>query len=102
MAEVVLDEPQVVLLVGEREAAVMTQRVRVDAGQVGACRGGCDEVVHRLAGERLFALGDEQPGQRVGAGGQVAPEGARFVTGNRLLDREAALKTAHPEPGAAA
>lgn len=67
VAEMVLDEPQVVALVGEREAAKMPQRVRVDTGQARR-RGSCDEVVHHLAGQRLAALGDKQPGQRVGTG----------------------------------
>jgi hypothetical protein len=35
-----------------------------------------------LAGERLAALGDEQPGQRVGTGGEIAPHDAPFVPGD--------------------
>jgi hypothetical protein len=76
------------------------QRVRADAGQAGARRGGRDEVVHRLPGQRPAALGDERPGQRVGAGGEVAPDGAQLVAGDRLLDRAPALEAANPEPGA--
>jgi len=62
------------------------QRVRVNAGQAGAPRRGRDQVVHRLAGKRLAALGDEQPGQHIGAGHEVAPDGAQPVAGDRLLD----------------
>ena len=52
--------------------------------------GGGDEVVHRLAGERLAAFGHEQPGQRIGAAGEIALDGAQFVAGDRLFDRQAA------------
>ena len=49
MAEVVLDETQVVPFVGEREAAGMAQRVGMDVGEADARRRRRDEVVHRLA-----------------------------------------------------
>ena len=100
VAEVVLDETQVVPLVGEREAAGMAQRVRVDASEAGARRRRGDEIVHRLARHRLAPLGDEQPGQCVRAGGEIAADGAQLVAGNGLLDREAALEAAYPQPGA--
>src|SRR3954470_659988 len=83
MAEVVLDESQVVSLVGQREAARVAQRVRMDAGQAGALGCRADQVVHRLARERLATLGREQPGQGVGTGREVAPDGAQFVAGDR-------------------
>src|SRR4051812_48697721 len=60
----------------------------------------CDEVVDRLARHRLAALGDEQPGQCVRAGGEIAADGAQLVAGDGLLDREAALEAAYPQPGA--
>src|SRR4051812_43092764 len=87
-------------LVGQREAPRVAQRVRMDAGQAGALGCRADQVVHRLARERLATLGREQPGQGVGTGREVAPDGAQFVAGDRLLDGEAALETAHPESGA--
>ena len=59
-----------------------------------------DQIIDRLASHRLTPLGDEQPGQCVRAGGEIAPDGAQLVTGDGLLDREAALKAAHPQPGA--
>src|SRR3954467_9671768 len=56
VAEVVLDEAQIVPLVGEREAAGMAQRVRMDVGEAGARRRRRDEVVHRLTRHRLAPL----------------------------------------------
>ena len=56
MAEVILDEAQVITLVGEREPARVTQHVRVDRRQPSPPGRGSDEVVHRLPGERLAAF----------------------------------------------
>ncbi len=78
-------------LVGEREAAGMAQRVRVDVGEAGARRRRGDEVVHRLARHRLAPLGDEQPGPCVRTDGEIAADGAQLVAGDWLLDREAAV-----------
>ena len=64
VAEVVLDEVEVVALVGQREAAGVPQRVRVNVRQACPPGRGADEIVDRLPGERLASLGDEQPGQR--------------------------------------
>ena len=100
VAEVVLDEAQIVPLVGEREAAGMAQRVRVHHSEAGTRRRRGDQVIDRLAGHRLTALGDEQPGQCVGTGSKIAPDGAQLIASNGLLDREAALKAAYPQPGA--
>ena len=49
VAEIVLDQTQIVSFVRQREAAGMTQRVRVDARKTGALRRRRDEVVHPLA-----------------------------------------------------
>src|SRR3954465_12175437 len=98
VAEVVLDEAQIVPLVGEREATGMAQRVWVHTQQTGTLGRRGDQVIDRLPGHRLTALGDEQPGQRVGTGSKVAPEGAQLVTGDGLLDRAAALRAPHPQP----
>jgi hypothetical protein len=46
MAEVILDETQVITFVGEREPARMTKHVRMDWRQAGASCCGVDEVVH--------------------------------------------------------
>src|SRR3954464_10932232 len=59
-----------------------------------------DQGIDRLPGHGLTALGDEQPGQRVGTGSKGARDGAQLVAGNRLLDRETALEAAYPQPGA--
>ena len=98
--EVVLNEAQVVPLVSEREATGVPQRVRVGARQAGTLRCRRNQVIHSLPGERLITLGDEQPGQRIGARSKVSLDGAQFVTGDRLLDGQPALEAAHPQPGA--
>src|SRR4051794_10877386 len=94
MAEVVLDEAEVVALVSQREAARLAQRVRMHPRQASTFGRRGDQVVDRLRGERLAAFGDEQPGQRVGAGGERTLDGAQLVAGNRLLDGQPALEPA--------
>ena len=96
VAEIVLDEAEVVALVGQHEPAGVPQRVGMDAGQAGAFSRRADEVVDCLAGQRLAALGDEQPGQRVGAGGEMALDRARLVAGNGLLDGQAPFEASNP------
>src|ERR1041385_6999889 len=91
---------QGVPLVGKREAAGKAQRVRGEASAAGARRRGRDEIIHRLARHRLNSLGDEQPGQCIRAGGEIAADGAQLVAGDWLLDREATLEAAYPQPGA--
>ena len=94
MAEVVLDEPEVVPLVGEVVAAGMAQHVRPDAAETGALAGLTDEVVDGLARHRLAALGDEQPRQLILARREVALDGAELVAGDRLLGIAASPWTA--------
>ncbi len=48
VAEVVLDQPQIMALVGEGVAAGVPQRVRVDAWQAGALSGEAHEVADSL------------------------------------------------------
>jgi hypothetical protein len=79
MPKVILDQPQVVAAVGQREAAGMSKHVRMHGRQPGTSGRLGQQIVHRLTRERLPPFGDEQPGQRIGAAGQVA------------LDRLAAL-----------
>lgn len=100
MAEVVLDGPQLRFLVGEAETAGVAQGVWVDTLQPGTLGRRSDEVVDRLAGEWLSALGQEQPRQLAPAHGEVAADRAQLVAGDRLLDRQPALETAYPQPGA--
>ena len=63
VAEVVLDQAQVVALVGEVVAAGVPERVRVDARQTGAPGGEADKVADGLPGKRLAAFRQEQPGR---------------------------------------
>jgi hypothetical protein len=60
MAEKVLHGTQVRALVGEMVAARVPQRVRVHILQSSALRHRGDQVVNRLAGQRLPALGQEE------------------------------------------
>ncbi len=62
MAEIVLDQPQVVALVGEVVATGVAKRVRVDARQAGTLGSEAHEIADGLPGERLAALRQEQPG----------------------------------------
>ena len=73
MAEIVLDQAQVVAAVGETVAAGVAQRVRVDVAETGAPGGGGDEIVRRLV-----PLGQEQPGQAIRAGGEMTLDGAEL------------------------
>src|SRR3712207_3636810 len=53
MAEIVLDQAQVVAAIGKIVAASVAQRVRMDVIETGTPGGGGDEVVSRLTGQRL-------------------------------------------------
>ena len=88
---------KIVAAVREVKAAGVSQHVRVHRRQSGAPDRGCDEVVHRLPGERLPAFGDEQPRQRVGPRREITPDRAQLVAGDRLLDRETVLQSPHPQ-----
>ena len=79
MAEVVLDQPQIVSSVGQGEPARVTEHMGVDPGPPGSDGRGGDQVVHRLPCQRLAALRQEQPGQCVLAGGQIAPDMTQLV-----------------------
>ena len=98
VTKIILDEPQIVAAIGEKEAARMAQHMRPDGRQAGMRRGTGNEVVHRLPGQRLTALGQEQPGELVRARGKVSFDSAQLVAGDRLLDREAILEPPHPQP----
>ena len=56
VAEVVLDQMQVITLVGEVEAAGMAQHVWMDRRQASACGSRNDQIIHRLPGQRLASL----------------------------------------------
>src|SRR3954447_25180258 len=98
MAQVVLDEAQIVALVGQIEAARVAQHMRVDGPEPRPLGCRADQVIHRLARERLVALGDEQPGQPIRPRGEIALNGAQLGAGDWLLDRQAVLQPLHPQP----
>jgi len=74
----------------------MAQHVRVDGRQSGPPRGHGDEIIDRLARERLLPLRHEEPGQRIPADGEIAFDGAQLVAGDRMLDRQPVLEPADP------
>src|SRR3954471_12535098 len=98
MAQVVLDKTQTVALVGQIEAARVAQHVRMDGTKPCALGRRADEVVHRLAGERLATLRDEQPRQPIRPRREIALDGAQLGPGDRLLDRQTILQPPHPQP----
>ena len=79
MPKVILDQPQVVAAVGQRKAAGMSKQVH--GRQPGMSRPPRRADSHRLTRERLPTFGDEQPGQRIGAAGQVPLDRAEFIAG---------------------
>ena len=81
VAEIVLNEAQVISAVGEREAAGVTKHVRMDFRQSSPLARCGDDVVDGLAGEWLGALGDEEPRQMILARGKPALNGTQFIAG---------------------
>lgn len=65
MTEIILDQSQVVPLVGESEPARMAQHVRVHMGEIGPSCRCCDDPVHGLPGQGMMTFGDEQPGETI-------------------------------------
>jgi len=72
--------------------------VRVHGRQRGPFRGHGDEVVHGLARERLPALRDEEPGQRIRSDAKIALDGSKLVAGDGMLDRQTVFEPSYPEP----
>ena len=99
MTKIVLDEPQIMPVIGEIIAARVPQHVRPDRRQAGARCRTRNEVIHGLPAERLPALGNEQPGELVCASGEVSFDRSDFVASDRLLYGEAVLEPSYPEPG---
>ena len=62
MAEIVLDQAQVVAAVGKRITAGVAEHVGVNAAEAGAFSGPGDDIVHGLSGKGLVAFGNEEPG----------------------------------------
>jgi len=99
VAEVVLHSPQIGALVGQVVAAGVAEHVRPDAPELRSLASDPHDIIDGLAGEPCLALGHEQPGQIVLAGGEVALDRAQLVARYRMLDAEAALKPRDPQPG---
>jgi hypothetical protein len=97
VAKVILDQPEIVVPIRESEAAGMPQHMRMDRRQSGSLRGGRDQVIDRLTGERLAALGYEEPGEAVRPGCQIALDRAEFIARDRLFDGQPVLETPSPE-----
>ena len=70
--KVILDQPQIIALVGKEKAARVPQQMGMERAQSGPSGGGANEVVDGLPGHRLPALGHEQPRQGVVPSVQVA------------------------------
>src|SRR3954471_3931511 len=82
MAQVVLDEAQIVALVGKVEATRVAQHMRMHGAEPRAPGRCADQVIHRLARERLTALGDEQPEQAIRPRCKIALDGAQLGAGD--------------------
>jgi hypothetical protein len=99
VAQVILDQPEVVAPIRQGEAAGVPQHVRMHRRQAGTSRRSRDQVIDRLAGQCLAAFGDEEPGESVRSSGQVTFDRAEFVTRDRLFDGQPVLETSDPETG---
>ena len=93
-----LYQPQIVPLVGKREAARMSEHVGIGRAKVSPRSRCLANVVHCLPGEWLLAFGNEQPRKRIVAMREPAADDAQLVARNRLLDAETVLQTADPHP----
>lgn len=96
MAQVILDQAEIVALVREIKATGMAQHVRMHRRQLGALRGGGDQIVHRLAGERLAPFRHEQPGQGIAAQGEITFDGPQLIAGDRMFHGQAVLEAPYP------
>ena len=97
VVKVILDQPEVVAPVREGKAAGVPQHLRIDWQLSGSPRRGRDQVIDGLAGERLAAFRDEEPGEPVRTRGQRALDRAEFIARDRLFDGQPVLETPNPE-----
>ncbi|HRX71283.1 MAG TPA: hypothetical protein P5329_08935 [Candidatus Competibacteraceae bacterium] len=87
MAEIVLNQTQVITLIGKIKTTGMSKHMRMYRAEFGALRRCIHQVIHRLPGHGLIALGQKQPGQRIAAGAEIAFDGPQLIAGDRVLDR---------------
>lgn len=99
MAQIILDQPQIVAAIGEREAAGMAQHVGIDMAETGMIAGGRYDIVDSLPGQRLLPLRDEEPGQPVLALSKPTPDRAQLIAFDGMFDAEPAFQPRHPEAG---
>jgi len=59
MSKIVLDQSQVLSLIGQVKTTGMPEHMRVDRTEFGAPGSGADDVVHRLPGHRLPTFGQQ-------------------------------------------
>jgi len=97
VAQVILDQPEIVSPIRQSETAGVSQHVRMHRWQTRSLRRGRDQLMDRLPGEWLAAFGDEEPGKSVPTGGQIAPDRAELITGDRLFDGQPVLETPNPK-----
>jgi hypothetical protein len=97
MTKVILNQPQVIAAISQREAAGMAKHVRMDWRQAGASGRLCEEIVHRLTRERSLTFGDKQLGQRICAASQVSLDGAEFIAGDGMFHIQPALQAPDPQ-----
>jgi len=99
VAQVILDQPEIVAPIRQGEAARVPQHVWMDRRQSGTPCRRRDQVVDRLTGECLATLRYEQPGESVQTGGQIALDRAEFITRDRLFDSQPVLEATNPKGG---
>jgi len=99
MAEVVLHGAQVDPLVGKVIATRMAEHVGPNSAELCGLASDPHNLIDGLAGELCPPLGHEQPGQLIGAGSEVALDGAELIASDRVLDAQVALEASDPQPG---
>jgi len=97
VSEVILDQPEIVSPIREREAARVPEHVRMDRRQPGTRLRDRDQIIDGLTGQRLAAFRDEEPGESVRTGGQIALDRAEFIASDGMFHIQAALQTPDPQ-----
>jgi hypothetical protein len=97
VAEVIQHGPEIGALISQVVAAGVAQHVGPSPAKLCLLDGQAHDVVDGLAGQLGLTLREEQPGQIVLAGGQVAFDGAQLVARYRVLDGQRALERLRPK-----